>query len=249
MVGSGAAVAAPHLPAELAQDVELPRGDVAFAQRGARIAFTHVPGGRAIAIDWPGRRAIRAELVLEDRAGIAVVFPNGRGYYYNHKVPAMPVRGWVRADGIRHDLSRAFATLDWGRGVWPHATFWQWATASGRLADGRVIGLNLGAGFGDTRAGGENMVTIDGALHPLGPIDFAYQPRAWRAPWRLRDRAGQVDLVLEPRLDNGAGTIVGPIGAELHQLIGRFRGAITIRGERITIDGLPGWAEQLRARW
>ncbi len=225
------------------------RGDVVFRHRDARLAFSHVPGGRAIAIDWPGRRAIRAELVLEDRAGIAVVIPNGRGYYYNHKVPALPVRGWLRAGGTRHDLTGAFATLDWGRGVWPHATFWQWATASGRLADGRVLGVNLGAGFGDARAGDENMVTLDGVLHKLGPVDFAYQPRAWRAPWRLRDRAGRVDLILEPRLDNGAGAIVGPIGAELHQLIGRYRGTVVVAGERLAIDGLPGWAEQLRARW
>lgn len=51
---------------------------------------------------------------------------------------------------------------DWGRGVWEYSSFWNWASASGFLPDGRRVGLNLGCGFGDLSAATENCLVLEG---------------------------------------------------------------------------------------
>ena len=73
--------------------------------------------------------------------------------------------------------------------MWEYRCFWNWACASGFLADGRSVGLNLGCGFGDPPAASENALILDGKIHKLGAVKFDYTSGGYMKPWRFTDEA------------------------------------------------------------
>jgi hypothetical protein len=150
--------------------------------------------------------------------------------------------------------NESLASLDWGRGVWEYRSFWNWASASGYLpggsAGGRAFGLNLGCGFGDLSAAGENCFILDGRVHKLEQVRWEYDPTDYMQPWRFRDEQGRLDIVLEPFKERLARTNLGVIFSEVHQMFGRYAGKlVTDEGEAVAIDGLVGFAEEHQARW
>ena len=82
--------------------------------------------------------------------------------------------GTVVAGSVEHefDPEKAFAVLDWGRGLWPYTSSWIWASASGiaEKQDGTKVsfGLNFGHGFGNCATHTENCVFVDGKISKLG---------------------------------------------------------------------------------
>jgi hypothetical protein len=118
------------------------------------------------------------------------------------------------------------------------------------LPDGRVFGLNLGAGFGDLSRGTENALFLDGRLHKLGAVTFAFDRQRFTRPWHLRDAAGRLDLELEVSAERVARANLGLIRSEVHQCFGRYHGvAVLDDGTRLDLDGVPGFAEEHVARW
>ncbi len=68
------------------------------------------------------------------------------------------------------DPKTCIGSLDWGRGVWEYRSpFGIGPAASGFLPDGRTVGLNLGCGFGDLSAAGENALILGNRIHKLEP--------------------------------------------------------------------------------
>ena len=186
----------------LARGITLPRnahkGVSSYASRAAWMRFTTEPNSRSLFVRWPGfdaKKGLSAEITLAlppEHQSMAIVIPIGeRRFYYNRKVNCMPAEGWVEYAGTRYALTHknALGNLDWGRGVWEYRSFWIWASASGFLADGRRVGLNLGTGFGDTSAATENALILDGCIHKLGEVRFTYKlPNlfAIRGAWKRR---------------------------------------------------------------
>jgi hypothetical protein len=246
-------------------------GDVRFRRRGVEIDLVVRPGRRELRVRWPrylGADDLALDAVVTEPSShesILMATPIGaRGFYMNRKICGLATSGSLSLGARREDLGAAgaLATLDWGRGVWPYRTLWTWASGAGRLADGRVLGLNLGGGFGDLRAATENCLFLDGRMHKLGPVDFAYDradPAA--GEWRMRDREGRLDLRLGGELyamRKSLNALV--IRSDLRQVTGAFRGwVVTEAGERIEVGGdgdrgwgqgrVIGWAEEHRARW
>ena len=150
------------------------------------------------------------------------------------------------------DPATARATLDWGRGVWPYRTSWIWATGWSRGRD-RAIGLNLGRLGGDEgpdAAQAENCVFAGGRLHKIGAVDVVHDLGAPLRPWRFRARDGRLDVLFTPRFALARRVELLVVASRLHQLLGSFTGsAVTEEGERLSLDGLYGWAEDHRARW
>ncbi|MEI8359018.1 MAG: DUF2804 family protein [Deltaproteobacteria bacterium] len=69
-------------------------------------------------------------------------------------------------------------------------------------------------------------------------------------PWRVRDPAGRLDLVLETRFDRHARTEALLLGTEVHQVFGRWTGRlVTDEGREIRVEGIQGFAEESRSRW
>src|SRR5262249_9398025 len=144
-----------------------------------------------------------------------------------------PARGSIRVDGRRSPIADgALACLDWGRGVWPARTSWNWASASG-VSHGRVVGMNLGARWTDGSGVNENALLVDGRLTKIhGDVRFDWDRRAPRRTWTIRSTTPEsgdaVDLSLEPEVLDGA-TIPG-IG-RLCVAFGTFRGSARAGGE------------------
>jgi hypothetical protein len=232
------------------------RGETGYEGRHAQIGFLVEGEDRIVTTHWDdfGGVSLDAHLrftVPHAHESTVVVIPiEGKRFYYNRKINAMPVEGTIRIGGrtIAVDPATSLGNLDWGRGVWEYDSFWVWASASGFLADGRTVGLNLGYGFGDTSSATENTVLIDGRIHKFGDVDFAYSDTDFMQSWTMR--SDRVDLTFTPFLERVAKTNLLVVQSEVHQMFGRYTGeVIDDGGGAVHIEGLVGWAEQHNARW
>jgi hypothetical protein len=247
----------------LGRGIVLPRssdqGETSFANKQVTLSFRTDPGRRDLSIDWPGfhaGRGIHAEISLAcppEHESMTIVIPiPPKRLYYNRKINCMPAQGTLRYGSDEEALQpdRSLGQLDWGRGVWAYRSFWNWASASGFLPDGRTVGLNLGCGFGDCSAATEDCLILDGRLHKLGPVKFDYNPANYLAPWKFSDEDGRLELVFTPFKERLARTNLLVIFSEVHQMFGHYQGhVIADDGERIQIERLVGFAEEHHARW
>jgi hypothetical protein len=246
----------------LGRGITLPRNSTAGTSRfdngKVRITMDAELACRRLNVCWNdfGGRELAADLALDlapEHESMVIVIPiAGRRFYYNRKVNCMPAQGRVRVGELELPIEPAtcLGNLDWGRGVWEYESFWVWASASGFLPDRQTVGLNLGFGFGDTSAGTENAVILDGRIHKLGQVDFNYDGTDFRRPWRMRSPDGRLDLTFRPMAERVAATNLLLITSEVHQLFGHYDGTVvTDNGEEIRLSGLVGFAEEHRARW
>lgn len=243
--------------------IALPRnsteGDSTFDNGKVRLAFRHEADVRHISVMWPqfAGKALSADIMLRlkpDHESMAIVIPmnSARRFYYNRKINCLPAEGQLTWGGDRIDFKPDYClgNLDWGRGIWDYRSFWVWASASGFLPDGRTVGLNLGFGFGDTSKATENALILDGCIHKLGKVDFHYSSQDFKQPWHMSSPDGRLQLEFTPFVERVAKTNLLLIASEVHQMFGRYRGAVTAGdGEVIHLDGLIGWAEEHHARW
>lgn len=236
-----------------------PEGETAFDNGRVSLRFTAGPDERRVFVEWPGfhdGRGLRVEARLRVPPGhesMTIVIPIGqRRFYYNTKINCLPAEGWVRYGDVVETLrpDSCLGALDWGRGVWEYRSFWNWASASGFLPDGRTVGLNLGQGFGDLSRATENAVIVDGRVHKLGAVRFDYRSGDFMRPWHFSDDAGRLDLTFTPFKERTALTNLGLIVSEVHQLFGRYDGRATLDdGSSLAIRDLVGFAEEHHARW
>jgi hypothetical protein len=247
----------------LGSGLQLPRnsdqGEAVFEGKDVHLAFRADSGRRDLSVDWPGfhnGRGIKAEISLNcppEHESMTIVIPiENRRFYYNRKINCLPAEGYLQYGEIREELApeSAIGSLDWGRGVWAYRSFWNWASSSGFLPDGRTVGLNLGCGFGDTSAATENCLILGGQVHKLGEVTFDYNPKDFKAPWKFNDTEGRLALDFTPFIERVAITDLKLIFSEVHQLFGRFSGKVTAdNGEIIQINNLIGFAEEHHARW
>ena len=234
-------------------------GECHYEGQGVKLHFDTTPEARTIHVDWPtfhDGRGISAEISMDcpvDHESMNIVIPiPDKRFYYNRKINCMPANGWIQYGEELEELSPAssLGQLDWGRGVWEYSSFWLWASASGFLADGRRLGLNMGRGFGETSQATENAIILDGRIHKLDQISFDYDPKDFMKAWKFKDNQGRLDLVFTPFKDRFAATKLLVIDSEVHQMFGRYAGkVVTDEGEEIQIDGLVGFAEEHKARW
>lgn len=201
-----------------------------------------------------GGRPLNADFQLRRPPGhesINVVIPwDERTFQFTSKQPALPAQGVVRLGDERISFN-GFGHLDFGRGIWPFESRWNWAAGTG-VQDGRVIGLNLGGRWTDGTGMTENGFVVDGLATKIGDdLRFEYDDRDFMRPWRIRTATtAHVDLKFVPFFERIAATNALVVRSKVHQMFGRFRGRVTTDdGESIHIENLIGWAEEHRARW
>jgi len=234
-------------------------GDSHFENKKAQLDFCVKSDTRLVSVSWPGfnnGQGLSADLTLACPPGyesMNIVIPIGeRRFYYNRKINCMPASGVIkygsRVDNL--DAGSCLGSLDWGRGVWEYQSFWNWASASGFLADGRTLGLNLGCGFGDLSKAGENAFILQNRVHKLEQVKFDYVSGDYMKPWTFTDAEGRLDLLFKPFKDRTARTNLGIITSDVHQMFGHYSGrVIADDGEVIEIADLVGFAEEHRAKW
>ncbi len=234
-------------------------GTCSYESKGVKLKFQSSAQSHHVQVDWAkfhGGRGIHADLIFkippsQQSMNITIPIP-GKRYYYNHKINCLPASGVLKYGNLSQDLhpDSSLGQLDWGRGVWQYSSFWNWASASGFLPDGRTFGLNLGCGFGDTSGATENAIILDGRIHKLDQVSFEYNPKNYMEPWKFQDNQGRLALNFIPFKERLAVTHLGIIDSVVHQMFGRFHGQATSdEGEEIPIKGLVGFAEEHHARW
>ncbi len=238
----------------LGTGVDLPgslgAGAVRLDTRQLRITITEVDGGTRI---QAAADRVRVDVVAHRPPGhecLGVVVPwSDRLFQYTVKDVARPATGTLWLDGVAHELPEdgSWATLDHGRGRWPHRVHWNWGAGSGRT-DGQVLGLQVGGKWTDGTGSTENSLLIDGRLHKISQeLVWSYDDADWLAPWRV---AGDgIDLVFTPEYDKVSATDLKLISSRTHQCFGTWSGHVTVGGTPIRIADLYGWAEEVHQRW
>ena len=234
-------------------------GDSHFENNKARLDFRLQGNQRQISVSWPEfhyGRGIQAEITMTcpgETESMTIVIPIAKKrFYYNRKINCMPASGTIKYGDNTVTLNprNCSGSLDWGRGVWEYQSYWNWASSSGFLPDGRRVGLNLGCGFGDLSKAGENALILENKLHKLEKVRFDYTTGEPMKPWKFTDAEGRLDLVFTPFTERMAKTNLGIIFSEVHQMFGHYNGeAIADEGEVIQIKDLIGFAEEHHARW
>ncbi len=238
-------------------------GDVKKAVKGASGSFTHEDGGRRLKFhvdNFDGEGTFDCDILLtnapRDAMVIATPFAEKKtAFYYNHKIIAMRASGSFTVGGTTRtfDPEDSFGILDWGRGVWTYSNTWYWGAGQG-VVDGRVIGFNLGYGFGDTSAATENMIFVDGVCHKLDRVTFNIPVKDGRddflSPWTFTSNDGRFETAFTPVLDRSSYTSVGPLLSDQHQVFGHMDGVLTLDdGSKIELNHFLCFAEKVRNKW
>ncbi|WP_250640453.1 DUF2804 domain-containing protein [Brevibacillus formosus] len=162
-----------------------------FASRKLFVSFQSGASGTSVEATaiYPGDKPLSLDVVIDPPAeSLNVVIPwSAERFQFTSKQTARPVHGTIAYNGKTYLLDRqnAFASLDFGRGVWPYHTRWNWTTCSFRHAEG-VAGFNFGRGWTDGTGMTENGMMIDGVLYKLSEqIRFSYDPDDRMLPWTL----------------------------------------------------------------
>jgi hypothetical protein len=234
-------------------------GDITIEAGAVSVALTDEGAGTRIRVradDFGGRR-LNADIVVERLAGhetLNVVIPwTDVQFQFTSKQNTLPAAGYVQLDDERYDFRQpAYGCLDYGRGVWPEHTVWNWGAASG-MQGGRLVGLNLGGRWTDGTGMTENGVCVDGKLTKISEdLVFEYDRAAMMKPWRVRTAVtDRVDLRFDPEFER-----VSRSGrpdsyfTDAHQVFGTYAGRITPDdGDPIELRNMFGWIEDHEARW
>jgi hypothetical protein len=229
-------------------------GSAPVRVRTKSLSIDLVPHGGELSLvaQAPG---LRAEFRIERPAGheaLGVVVPWGpTRFQYTVKENTLPATGVVDVEGQTLAFDDAYATLDHGRGKWPYAVTWNWASGSGRVGD-RVVGIQVGGAWTDGTGSTENSLCVDGRIHYLpDDLHWEYSGADWMQPWRITDpRGGRAELTLTPRHVRVDRTQMGILANDTHQAFGTWAGwMVDDAGQQVDVSGIVGWAEEVRNRW
>ncbi|HEY0950018.1 DUF2804 domain-containing protein [Nocardioides sp.] len=210
-----------------------------------------VEAGRLrIELDGSAVRASAPQIEVDLTVGaggecLGVVAPwSSRRFQYTVKDVARPATGRVTLDGTAYDVAEGWAVLDHGRGKWPYSITWNWAAGSSER-----VGVTLGGKWTDGTGSTENALFVDGRAHKISEdLVWEYDRADWRRPWRIH--GPRLDATVTPFHERADRTNLGIVANETHQCFGHWSGwAATDDGERVSLDGLVGWAEEARNRW
>ena len=226
-------------------------GGSRVSTKALSIALDETPEGTRIRVRTPVVDLDVVALLPAGHESLAVVVPwNDKQFQYTVKDLGRPLRGRLRVAGASYDVDPAesFGVLDHGRGRWPYAITWNWGAGHGTV-EGRTVGLQVGGKWTDGTGSTENALFVDGVAHKISEdLAWDYDTGDGTAPWHVH--GGRVDAVLTPFHERVSRTDLGVVASEVHQCFGTWSGwATTTDGERVSVDGLVGWAEEARNRW
>lgn len=233
-------------------------GDAAISRGKTRMELRMSERSGVLSASAPscGGKPLHAEFHVDFPPGhetLNVMVPwSNQTFQFTSKQVPLPVEGEVRwGDAVwRFNRNDSFAVRDYGRGIWPYSTNWNWAALSGR--DGsNTYGINLGGQWTDGTGATENGLILNGKLHKIfEDAVFEYDRTDFMKPWRLHTPStGTVDLQLVPFFDRHTCANLGFMKTTVHQCFGRFRGTVCVDGHKVNVEQALGWAEEQQARW
>ncbi|MHA6258898.1 DUF2804 domain-containing protein [Sporosarcina sp. CAU 1771] len=246
----------------LGRNVKMPEEvleTVKFTNDHLTVQMIYLQGETHLTVTIPDfdNEVLHADLHITHPAedeSLNVVIPKSRNIYqFTAKHHTLPTSGFVKIGDKRYDYNPdySFSVLDYGRGIWPRDSKWNWAMASQRLG-GRRIGLNFGGKWTDGTGMTENAVFIDGAMTKIHEdVLFIYDPNSFMDTWKIQSKfSDRVDLTFTPFYERIASTNVKVVSTEVHQLVGYFDGKIKLgHGETLQIRQMLGCSEEHIAKW
>ena len=232
--------------------------DVRFAGKGLNVSMLQKGSGVEldVAIDDFEGVSLSARFRISNPPGhetLNVVIPwDEKTFQFTSKQNTLPAEGTVDfgPQTIRFDEDQSFACLDFGRGIWPRDSVWNWGSASGRQ-DGVPLGLNLGGKWTDGTGYTENGICVGGRLTKIAEdLHWQYDKNNFMRPWRITADSGVIDLTFTPVMERVAVSNLWLVKSEVHQMFGHYSGTvITTEGETIEVREMLGWAEDHVAKW
>ncbi len=233
-------------------------GDIRFASSRIDIRLnthddeTHMD----VAVKRLGGRPCTAKLVVArppSHETLNVLVPwDERTFQFTSKQHCLPTSGTVTwgEEEFVFDPETASATLDYGRGIWPYFTTWNWGAFSVRNGDDS-LGVNLGGQWTDGTGMNENGVVLNGVLHKIfDDVVFEYDRKNFMAPWRVRSKSSDtVDLEFVPFYQRAGKVPLLILSSKANQCFGHYTGTLRVAGHEIPVDKALGWAEEHIARW
>ena len=242
------------------QPEEVAGSDIDFARLGLRLAISEAPGGTHLRAGFNklAGPSFSADLFVAhppEHETLNVVIPwSDDRFQFTSKHNSRPVSGEITVAGQSFHLgteNEAFACLDYGRGIWPYRTQWNWGSASGIQGE-HVVGLQFGGKWTDGTGMTENGLVIDGRLDKIADeVAFVYDRRDFTRPWRVATLgSNRVDLSFRPSYEKQLAFDVGAAAAELHLCFGHYHGrVVSAAGRHYPISDLFGWCEEVSTRW
>ncbi|SHL83394.1 DUF2804 domain-containing protein [Phytopseudomonas punonensis] len=225
-----------------------PRLQLHFNEYTGRVRLTATSaniGGLPMHLALDIQRQVHLESV-----NLVVPFAN-KGFHATCRQVGLPVTGSVHLGDKEYECTsgQSFASMDFGRGVWPLNS--QWTRAVFAAPGG--IGGNFGSGWADSSGLSENALWFGGALLHLEQTVQIHQTGAEPlAPWQLSTEDGQVDLQFTPRQAHVSKPRLGLglLYADAYEWFGQYDGLLrNALGERVPVRAAQGWMGKTRTRW
>lgn len=229
----------------------LAAGPARARAKGVRIDIEEVVGGTRLRAE--GAR-VNIDVVAalppgHERLGVVVPWTD-RLFQYTVKDVARPAAGRITIDGVDTPVPEgdSWATLDHGRGRWPHKVHWNWGAGSGRTG-GQVIGVQVGGKWTDGTGSVENSLLVGTRLHKISEeLVWDYEPGNWMKPWLIHGET--VELSFAPEYVKEVSTDFKLISSSTHQAFGTWSGRVQDEsGAWVRVADVFGWAEDVRQRW
>jgi hypothetical protein len=250
-----------HMSFTLPHRLEMPEQvekSVRFEGRDMEYSNVHHDGG--MKVDFSGRtkkgEKILADFLVRNPEGhesLDIVVPwSSERFQMNSKHNTLPCEGQVTV-GSRHyvmDPAECHGVLDFGRGMWPYRSFWNWGVCTG-VQGGDLIGVNMGAKWTTGTGANENGICFNGRLYKvMEDLHWSYDPSDWMKPWHVRsEHSDAIDMALHPIMVNSSQLNLGIVRTGGACPFGHWSGTIRFDGTTVEIDGLIGWVEEFAHWW
>ncbi len=235
--------------------------DGSIAWSGQRMSYAcDYEANDDMAVDFAcpnvGGVAVRAQFVTRrppHHESLNVVVPwTSSHFQFNSKHNTLPCQGSLTIGDRRIDLrpELCHGVHDFGRGIWPYRSWWNWAVCTG-ISEGDLVGVNMGGKWTTATGSNENGVFLSGRLYKvMEDLEWSYDPARWMQPWRVcAPRSAMIDLTLTPRRVYTTGMNLGVLASGGTVAFGTWAGIVRAGGREVRIEGLVGWAEEFAHRW
>ena len=229
---------------------------IVFEAGGVRAALIH--HGDHIKVDVKCRAGedLSADFVIHKPEGhetLNIVVPWTRDrFQMNSKHNTLPTEGTVAVGSreYRMDPERCHGVQDFGRGMWPYRSYWNWGVASG-MAGGVPIGVNVGSKWTTGTGSNENGICYDGVLYKImEDLVWEYDMDNPDGNWRIRSECSDViDMTLTPFYVSETVLSLGLIRTGGVCPFGLWNGVVRPGGKQVEIRDVVGWAEEFSHRW
>ncbi len=233
--------------------------NVHYQDKDMNIKFTYNKNLLKININWKdfyNNCTLKSEFFIDyykDVETLNVVIPwNKDEFQFTSKQNCFLAKGYVKLGKEYYEFKKynSFASMDFGRGIWPRNIMWNWATFSGKI-DGKLFGINLGAKWTQGTGMCENAIYIDEKLIKVHEdVEFVYDEKDMMKPW-LINTVNSEDIYMEfvPLFHRIYRKNMLLIKSNFNQIFGKFNGIININDEKYLIKDVLGCVEEQKAKW